>query len=512
MDSPFASVLDTNFVPSEAECGQIRDFIQPSQEEAAALTSEITRLTDLLNERTLRRDMLNKSVDSHLALVTPARRLPEDIIREIFLACIVPLPWRWHHPGMSTKKAPLLLCQICSTWRRVALSTPRLWSSLHINVLGNSKMAELASAATTWLSRSGILPLSISVESPYTYAPEVTDASPLLASLAAFSGRWKDIELYAPHSDAFIALSYLSPQEDVPLLQTLSIGSCIPDVTARWSWEFLPLMAAPSLRSLTILDAEIFTFTQLPRTLTALEIRAKDGWDVHSGAPAFATADALAVMQHCSALQSCTLEICAGDLGFSTTTLSFPQLSNFAVTNMTTTLLTVERLFAHLDLPKLDSLTYTYWIEDRLNYLPTNMFYPSLRSLTLDVEALDSTSLADGLRLLPHLTTLELNNEPLLPAGSTDFLTLLSSEPGGRPEACPNLHHVQLWNLKAVSDSALLAFIQARTAPERAVASRLVRTVARFLRPKGDADILETLGPLVAAGFDLALSYSILDM
>ncbi|KAJ7176653.1 hypothetical protein C8R46DRAFT_41507 [Mycena filopes] len=505
MESPFESILYTNFVPSDAECGRIQDFVRPSQGEAATLTAEISRLTLLLNELTLRRDMLNKLVDSHLALVIPARRLPEDVIREIFLACRPPT--HFQHPGMSTEEAPLLLCQICRAWRRVAIATPRLWSSLHVDVLRNPKMAEVASATTIWLSRSGILPLSISVESPYCDEPDGTDASVLLASLAMFAGRWGDIRLYVPHSKAFAALSHLSPPEDLPLLRTLSIGS-VPDVP-HWPWECLPIMTTPNLCSLTILDAEIFPFTHLPRTqLTELKIETKDGRDSLSAAPAFSTADALTMMRDCSALENCTLEIDAGDPSLAATVISLPQLSCLEVTNMTTGL-AVDRLFVHLNLPKLDSLTYTSFRE-RIHVLPPHMFYPSLRFLILDGEALDGTSLVQGLRLLPHLHTLELNDEPLLPPESADFLGSLSSSsgPGGRPEACPNLQQLQLWNLDATLDSALLAFVQARTAPDRAVASRLTRLGAHFLRPKRDTDILEEmLGPLVAAGFKLSLSY-----
>ncbi|KAF8975690.1 hypothetical protein BDQ17DRAFT_243512 [Cyathus striatus] len=33
---------------------------------------------------------------------------------------------------MSAMEAPMLLTRICSSWRRIALSTPRIWSAIHI--------------------------------------------------------------------------------------------------------------------------------------------------------------------------------------------------------------------------------------------------------------------------------------------------------------------------------------------------------------------------------------------
>ncbi|KAJ7646476.1 hypothetical protein FB45DRAFT_712843, partial [Roridomyces roridus] len=49
-------------------------------------------------------------VDSHTALVSYPRRLPVDIVREIFVAC---LPAH-RNAVMSAQEAPLLLSRICS--------------------------------------------------------------------------------------------------------------------------------------------------------------------------------------------------------------------------------------------------------------------------------------------------------------------------------------------------------------------------------------------------------------
>ncbi|KAJ7236227.1 hypothetical protein C8J57DRAFT_955040, partial [Mycena rebaudengoi] len=59
-------------------------------------------------------------------VICPALTLPVEITSSIFLHClpshgrVIPSPSR----------APLLLAQICSQWREVALLTGELWSSL----------------------------------------------------------------------------------------------------------------------------------------------------------------------------------------------------------------------------------------------------------------------------------------------------------------------------------------------------------------------------------------------
>ncbi|KAJ7892808.1 hypothetical protein B0H14DRAFT_2685809, partial [Mycena olivaceomarginata] len=80
------------------------------------------------HSRTLRTaDQIQAYIGSHKALISHPRRLPVDILREIFVACL-PVD---RNAVMSAQEAPLLLGRICSTWRSIVLTTPRLWASLH---------------------------------------------------------------------------------------------------------------------------------------------------------------------------------------------------------------------------------------------------------------------------------------------------------------------------------------------------------------------------------------------
>ena len=67
-----------------------------------------------------------------LAVVSrsPIRKLPAELLGEIFFHCLLTRAdgcVDYITPEANT--APLLLCRICMHWRRVALSTPVLWSS-----------------------------------------------------------------------------------------------------------------------------------------------------------------------------------------------------------------------------------------------------------------------------------------------------------------------------------------------------------------------------------------------
>ncbi|KAJ7170287.1 hypothetical protein C8R43DRAFT_864563, partial [Mycena crocata] len=103
--------------------------------------------------------VLQAWIDAHLAFISQARRLPDDIIHSIFVAC---LPYT-RNPVITPHEAPLLLCQVCSAWRTLALSTPLIWAAVHIVVPAQPKVQVLANTLTMWLGRSGACPLSISV-------------------------------------------------------------------------------------------------------------------------------------------------------------------------------------------------------------------------------------------------------------------------------------------------------------------------------------------------------------
>ncbi|KAJ6514307.1 hypothetical protein C8R47DRAFT_940316, partial [Mycena vitilis] len=118
--SPFQPQLHTNYVPSDDEIEQVRAHLMPYE-------AERTRLDSLIEVLTVQRNRLHDYIEPHAALISYPRRLPQDVVEEIFLAC---LPTH-HNAVMSVTEAPLLLGRICSAWRSIALVAPRLWSSLH---------------------------------------------------------------------------------------------------------------------------------------------------------------------------------------------------------------------------------------------------------------------------------------------------------------------------------------------------------------------------------------------
>ncbi|KAJ6495402.1 hypothetical protein C8R45DRAFT_170195 [Mycena sanguinolenta] len=127
MHSPFQAILHTNAVPTDAECDRIRDFLRGPHKELEDLTNEIIRLRYLLGEATCRRDELEEFTSDHFVLASPVRRLPDDIVREIFLATL-PLSG---NPSLSSREPPRLMPDLQSLAKRRSHHAPSVGVDAH---------------------------------------------------------------------------------------------------------------------------------------------------------------------------------------------------------------------------------------------------------------------------------------------------------------------------------------------------------------------------------------------
>ncbi|KAJ7439248.1 hypothetical protein FB451DRAFT_1447355 [Mycena latifolia] len=103
--SPFADKLETNYVPSDAELDEIRTLLEDPLDELARLNSQIDEMQSILNQLRVKRRSLKNEIDSYEALTSPIRRIPQDILQEIFLSCLLTKG----HAEIDIREAPLLL-------------------------------------------------------------------------------------------------------------------------------------------------------------------------------------------------------------------------------------------------------------------------------------------------------------------------------------------------------------------------------------------------------------------
>ncbi len=147
--------------------------------------------------------------------IFPVNQFPREILAEISWNC---LPGKSSEVQILKRAAPLLVSSICSSWRELALATPKLWTTVSITLVGPGTMDPSATASATyvinaWLERSGNLPLKL-------YLAQLSNTDPALfqSILSAFyshSSRWQDVSLLL-----YQTRSLLLPQLDAPLLRS----------------------------------------------------------------------------------------------------------------------------------------------------------------------------------------------------------------------------------------------------------------------------------------------------
>lgn len=119
--------------PTESSVSSARRALEIQRQELDRLSERISSaedaLTQIVNDskraiREMQREQhaLEEKVKHTLAYISPIRRLPNELLRHIFLFNFD------NHPCCAW-----ILASVCVLWRRLALSIPKLWSKVSHN-------------------------------------------------------------------------------------------------------------------------------------------------------------------------------------------------------------------------------------------------------------------------------------------------------------------------------------------------------------------------------------------
>ncbi|KAJ7767209.1 hypothetical protein B0H16DRAFT_1366522 [Mycena metata] len=509
MDTPFKDILHTNTVPLDEDCQRIRELLAGPRKEAAQLTEEIERLHALIQELTEKRDNLNEFIDPHLALISPVRRLPHDVVAGIFAASLPPD----RNAVIQGTESPLLLCHICQAWRTLALSTPRLWASLHIvGPRDTPKLHQINEAVAWWLAKSGGLPLSISIVQSSTSRREA-DFSILVQTLLQYASRWQRIRFRLSSYHSLRPLAALLPI-DVPFLETVVFDGFPPSGAET----FTAFLGTNSLRGLLLRgETNNFPFQAIP-------------WDslrhlfLSPATACHTVAEGLELLRRCPNLESCALAFMAvlnnlpppmGSAVASAFPCRMPNLRQLSVFDRLRPEGTAG-FFGRLELPNLRGLEYATYSAEELPILPLLNSPQHIQRLGLNIRELTSETLIACLGLLPALQELFLCADPFSFHRSPDgpFLPDFTFWTAITPTAntiqatlCPQLEVLEFTQFSGSPDQLLLEFIRARTEchfPEITQLSKVHGSFQRLMT----ADILPALQGAITDGLDLSLRYN----
>ncbi|KAF8196783.1 hypothetical protein K438DRAFT_1825544 [Mycena galopus ATCC 62051] len=509
MASPFVLRLGTNYSPSDDEVVEIKSLLAEPTHRLKELDDKIAEMQKAIDKLAEERDGIEAYVQSHKALISPTRRLPPDIIQEIFIAC---LPTH-RNCVISASEAPILLGRICSSWRALSLSTPRLWCSLHVAEplrAPNDGSFDLIEIAKTWLGRSGQCPLSISLQSadgrgsPSETCPSIQ----ILQTLVSFAPRWQHIDFSTPPSFLWDIMSYLDT--DMPLLETVAFRHDNFDrALDGGDWDCGPfnMLRNPRISSFSV-SGNVFMPEKFPLVwtkLTTLIIGGAATWPNQLQL----TSDAIfCAISKCYGLQYCKLTVHDGVPDIPTLScpiVELPFLHTLAVRCTTYAGPTVSVLLMRLSLPELRNFIFTGPMADSpsLGDFVAGLF--QLETLDIDLKLFSKITLIETLRALPPtLQRLQIYHLDF-PWGSSptcfddDTLAVLTS-----PGVCPALQRLDIEHGLSLTEDAVLRFITARImkAP-----TTLNYVGIRFGRQKGGLDIMPSLQAFIEQGLTVSLVY-----
>ncbi|KAG8216749.1 hypothetical protein J3R82DRAFT_6964 [Butyriboletus roseoflavus] len=245
LDTPYSKYSNTNYAASGQDIHAIDEIVRQRQAQLHDVTAELATVESIMkrvrdvHQRLLdKRDQIVASMEVHQGLVSCIRRLPTEILGEIFVRCLPPNT----HIEPDIRTAPLLLMGVCRGWRKVVLGTPRLWCSLSVRP-SHRVLQQGLFFYHHWLSRARGCPLSLAVDTRrppqnLVWRYEVTE---LLQPYMSRSAR-----LHVTFDEATAPDMLL---KDIPMLEHLTLEG---DLRTAQKQKMTIVQPEPRLRSLTL--------------------------------------------------------------------------------------------------------------------------------------------------------------------------------------------------------------------------------------------------------------------
>ena len=530
-NSPYASYLHTNYPPTSSEILEIKDFLTKPLARLTSIKAEIDRLNSIVEKLYDEHSALNAEIEAHRALLSPLRQVPLDIMEEIFTHC---LPTD-QNAVMSTREAPLLLGRVCSEWRSITLSTPRLWASLHIpsstpeSFIGHSaldfEIEKCCKGAEEWIRRSGECPLSISLHTPSPHChSDIAAKQPfeeVSKQILLSSKRWKNFSCRGLN-DSFTHFQKIA-EGDVPMLESLGIaivpGTFSQSFVTKTVMDISGLLLAPKLRklSLTCFRENLLSLPVRWSQLTHLILDAEDSNESLRTPCLFTYSQVSKVLKNCLLLVSCSLHL--GNTqheNVQTSQLNYsvsPSEYAFTLPLLQKLCLVLsdksdEVFLKYLDLPVLRHLEMSFEIgwAGRMRRLPANQRSDvmgliaqhgnKLKHLVLNISSFTQDNLICCLQSIPHITHLHLINSTLTAGSILDEVADRLTPSDENPDfLCPMLE--EFWCKGSVgarfSEAHLLSFVGKRCIPGTAATLKRVNVTLYRNKPKDLQDFLISL-------------------
>ncbi|KAJ7599672.1 hypothetical protein C8J56DRAFT_1072309 [Mycena floridula] len=139
----FDHLSRTNDAPTIDEVASIEADIAMREKEVQALRGAVEKLQGALDMIKPQLEDATEALIAHKIILHPVRRVPAEILRTIFIACMAPRPFETAATTTPlVGRSPVLpwnLSSVCRRWRGVSVGFPELWTTIKVFGLGFSR-------------------------------------------------------------------------------------------------------------------------------------------------------------------------------------------------------------------------------------------------------------------------------------------------------------------------------------------------------------------------------------
>ncbi|KAJ7573697.1 hypothetical protein C8J56DRAFT_508102 [Mycena floridula] len=422
----FNELLTSNEIPSTAELSSLSSAVTDGSSLVSELETKISQVRNLLSSLILSREKAKQMVKECKAIVHPVRRLPRDLLLEIFtFASITEDDSAWEASflhsanrqpldSLNTRKAPWSLTWVSSRWRKEAIRFSRLWSCVSVSFLHEHfDHRRMLSRLSIQMQRATNSQLEVAIISTISRATFFEKGLPIVQLLLPSSSRWTRLHYRVGFTDIISQL-----QGFLPLLRVLYISIDQTHPCPHQSFDVF--REAPQLQTLVGVASTLALF-QFPWP------NIKEWRLLKRGENGSRPSQILPLLERAVALERCEIvSRVAGRAGSHPLTLSRLKVASFDGDG-------TGEVLGFLRLPVIEKLTIMSGLDNNVDILISVLEQSggarALKDFTLVSRHLTAWKALDLLRAMPSLETLDLRSEQ----GLTDtfFRGLFRGQDGG---------------------------------------------------------------------------------
>jgi hypothetical protein len=221
------------YFPSAPEAAVILESIREAQLEIDVLSQNISDLQEAIKPLEAQRARAETYTRFQQSLLAPIRKLPSEVLAEIFLYCIPRIVIEG-----AVKNRPMQLAGVSGYWRHIIQNLQVFWSSFDVNLtqMADHPMGRAISAVGVAVTRSGVSPLRFHLVAPSH------DAAPaaiwIISVLYPHRQRWQCVSL----SLSFPHILQRTPlvRQEFPALRSLRMHSHTRLINVIDAFELAP--------------------------------------------------------------------------------------------------------------------------------------------------------------------------------------------------------------------------------------------------------------------------------